>query len=84
VNNEQLVQHLVEQLETEGFQPDEEEKSYTLIDYRGTHRIVTYFRECMWVTFTLTVEDDDGPTDFFGIPFEEMLKENGSGTTSHV
>jgi hypothetical protein len=56
----QLVQELVQQLTDEGFIKDEEEKSYTLIDYRGTHKVVTYWIEGLWVTFTQTIENDDG------------------------
>jgi hypothetical protein len=74
MDSSQLVQELVQQLTDEGFVLDEEEKSYTLIDYRGTHKVTTYWIEGLWVTFTQTVEDDNGPTEVFATPFEEMLK----------
>jgi len=74
MSRQELVEQLIAQLADEGFILDEEEKSYTLIDYRGTHKVVTYWIEGLWVTFTLTVEDDDGPTEVFGMPFDEMLK----------
>ena len=68
MSREELVNALIGQLTDEGFTLDEEEKSYTLIDYRGTHKVVTYWIEGMWITFTMTVEDVET------IPFEEMLK----------
>jgi len=78
-----LKENLIGQLIDGGFILDEEEKSYTIIDYRGTHRVVTYWIEGLWVTFTETIEDDNGPTDFFGIPFDEALKEHDDAS-SHV
>jgi len=77
---QQIKEGLIAQLTMAGFQLDEEEKSYLLIDYRGTHRVVTYWIEGLWVTFTETIEDDNGAS----IPFDELLKEYGGGTTSDV
>jgi len=77
---QQIKEGLIAQLTMAGFQLDEEEKSYLLIDYRGTHRVVTYWIEGLWVTFTETIEDDNGVS----IPFDELLKEYGGGTASDV
>ena len=44
-----------------------------LIDYRGTHKVVTYWIEGLWVTFTLTVEDDKGIHD---VPFSFAATDN--------
>jgi len=74
MNRQELVDQLIGQLADEGFILDEEEKTYMLIDYRGTHKVVTYWIEGLWVTFTLTVEDDNGPTDAAYTLFEDLLK----------
>jgi hypothetical protein len=49
----------LELLERLGFERDEEEKSYTIIDYRGTHKVTTYCRGDFWVTITETVKEDN-------------------------
>ncbi len=61
MTRQELKEGVIAQLTMAGFQLDEEEKSYTLIDYRGTHKVTTYWVEGLWVTFTETVEDDSGP-----------------------
>ena len=79
MDSNQLVQQLITQLTDEGFVLDEEEKSYTLIDYRGTHKVVTYWIEGLWVTFTQTIEDDNGPSEVAYTLFEDLLKTDRAG-----
>jgi predicted transcriptional regulator len=69
MENQQLKEGLIAQLTMAGFQLDDEEKSYIYIDFRGTHRVTTYWREGMWVTFTEIV-----PTDILSVPFDELIE----------
>jgi hypothetical protein len=73
MNRQEIVDQMIGQLADEGFILDEEEKTYMLIDYRGTHKVVTYWIEGLWVTFTLTVEDDFGLHD---VPFSFAATDN--------
>ncbi len=76
MSTQELIASMIAQLTDEGFIQDEDEKSYTLIDYRGTHKVITYWVEGLWVTFTQTVEDDNGLQTTL---FDDLIKTDPSG-----
>ena len=57
MDTQELLSTLVANLLTEGFELDEEERTYTVIDHRGRHEVVSYRKGNVWITITQTVEE---------------------------